>query len=151
MTVQSSSPTPPSIRLLLIEDDLGDAMLVRYALKNAGSRFHLTHTASLKEAAAWLEGNVCDVILLDLSLPDSFGLATITKIRALAPHVPVIVLTGHADEDFACNAVEAGTQDYLVKGQTEGDVLARAIRYALLRKQMEDRLRASEEKLKAII
>jgi two-component system cell cycle response regulator len=139
------------IDVLLVEDDPADAGLVRHALRSLGSRFALTHRASLGEALAWLEGNRCAVVLLDLSLPDSSGFDTIRRMREAFPAMPLVVLTGHDDEDFAIEAMAAGTQDYLFKGATDGPVLQRAIRYAIARKQMEEKLRHSEQRLQAIV
>ncbi|HYH19539.1 MAG TPA: diguanylate cyclase [Azospirillum sp.] len=140
-----------NIDVLLVEDDPADAGLVRHALRSLGSRFALTHRASLAEALAWLEGNRCAVVLLDLSLPDSSGFDTIRRMREAFPAMPLVVLTGHDDEDFAIEAMAAGTQDYLFKGATDGPVLQRAIRYAIARKQLEEKLRHSEQRLQSII
>lgn len=139
------------IRVLLVEDDPGDARLVRCALMDSGKNFWVHHVGCGRDACSWLAANGCDVILLDLSLPDSFGLNTVGSILAVAPHVPVIVLSGNDDDGMALAAVEAGAQDYLVKGRADGEVLQRSIHYAILRKQMEERLRHSEERLKSII
>lgn len=139
------------IDVLLVEDDPADAGLVRIALKSFGSRFALSHVTSLAEALRRLEGQGCDVVLLDLSLPDSMGLDTIRHMREAAPAVPLVVLTGHDDEDFAVKAMAAGTQDYLFKGETDGPSLKRAIRYAIARKRMEEQLRQSEQRLHNVI
>lgn len=140
-----------SIAVLLVEDDPADAGLVRHALRSLGSRFALTHRGSLGEALAWLKDNCCAVVLLDLSLPDSSGFDTIRRMREAFPAMPLVVLTGHDDEDFAIEAMAAGTQDYLFKGATDGLMLQRAIRYAIARKQLEEELRHSEQRLQAII
>ena len=79
------------------------------------------------------------MVLLDLSLPDSHGFETIRSIREMVPTLPLIVLTGFDDADFAVAAVEAGTQDFLVKGQFEGGTIRRAIRYAITRRTLEER------------
>ncbi len=78
-----------------------------------------------------------DIILLDLSLPDSQGFETFDRTIAAAPKIPIVMLTGLADDDLAIRAVQAGAQDYLVKGQVDGNLLARTIRYAIERKQSE--------------
>lgn len=139
------------IKVLLVEDDPADAGLVRVALKSFGGRFVLSHVTALAAALEWLDGQVCDVVLLDLSLPDSVGLDTIRRMREAAPAVPLIVLTGHDDEDFAVSAMAAGTQDYLFKGETDGPALKRAIRYAIARKRLEEQLRQSEQRLHNVI
>jgi len=140
-----------AINVLLVEDDPADAGLVRFALKSFGNRFSLSHATSLADAMRRLEEQSCDVVLLDLSLPDSVGLDTIGRMRQAAPSVPLVVLTGHDDEDFALKAMAAGTQDYLFKGETDGPALKRAIRYAIARKRLEEQLRQSEQRLHNVI
>ena len=139
------------IRVLLIEDNPGDARLVRELLMEEGDRFAIAHAGSLREARDQLAAGTFDVVLLDLSLPDSQGFGTISSIRAKVPTMPLIVLTGYDDADFAVAAVESGAQDFLVKGQFEGGTIRRAIRYAITRRTLEERVRLSEEQLKGII
>src|SRR5690349_80894 len=140
-----------SIRVLLIEDNPGDARLVRELLTEEGDRFGIVLVGSLREARDRLSVETFDVVLLDLSLPDSQGFGTISSIRAQVPAMPLIVLTGFDDADFAVAAVEAGAQDFLVKGQFEGGTIRRAIRYAITRRTLEEQVRLSEERLKGII
>ncbi|PWC56504.1 diguanylate cyclase [Azospirillum sp. TSO22-1] len=144
-------PDRPAISALLIEDDPADAGLVRHALRSLGGRFALTHRMTLADGLEWAAANRCDIVLLDLTLPDSAGFDTIRRVREACPAMPVIVLTGHDDDDFAMQAVAAGTQDYLFKGNTDGQGLQRAIRYAVARKQLEEKLRQSEQRLQGII
>lgn len=126
------------IRILLVEDNPGDARLLREVLRETPSlSFDLVHVERLADARASLESHAADVILLDLSLPDAHGLESVTRTLELAPDVPIVVLTGLDDEATALRAVQAGAQDYLVKGQVDGGTLARAIRYARERKQLE--------------
>ena len=133
--------TNRSIRVLLIEDNPGDARLVREALNYAESRgIELMHAEKLAEGAALLERSDFDAILLDLSLPDSQGLNTLRSLRARSGHLPIVVITGLADECVALDAVAEGAQDYLIKGRTPPELLARSIRYALGRKQAEEGL-----------
>ncbi len=94
-------------------------------------------------------GNI-DVVLLDLTMPDSSGLETFTKMHSRNPRVPIIPLTGLDDEAFAVNALRAGAQDYLVKGEVESKLLAGAIRYAIERKKVEEALRQSEKRYRAL-
>lgn len=143
-------PSSP-IRILLVEDDDADARLVHHGLQPFATRFTLTRSSSLAEALDWLSGHECDVVLLDLSLTDSFGFPTVRRMRAAAPTLPLIVLTGFDDEQVALQAVEAGTQDYLVKGQADGPVMWRSIQHAIARKRLEEELRLSEERLQGII
>jgi diguanylate cyclase (GGDEF)-like protein/PAS domain S-box-containing protein len=155
VTVQTPMPEVATgaspIAVLLVEDDPGDAGLVRHALRAFPGRFTLTHCTSLAGAVASIAGRSFDVILLDLSLPDSMGFDTIRRMRQIAPAAALVVLTGYDDEDFAIEAMAAGTQDYLVKGETNQEALQRAIRYAIARKHLEERVRQSEERLHRII
>jgi len=126
------------IRILLVEDNPGDARLLREFLRESASlSFELTHVDRLADARARMEAEGADVILLDLSLPDAHGLDSVTRTLEFAPHVPIVVLTGLDDESAALAAVHAGAQDYLVKGQVESGVLTRSIRYACERKRLE--------------
>lgn len=129
-----------AIRVLLVEDEAGDAHLVKVKLGQTQSgRFDVTWTQSLNEAQRYLATSSFDVMLLDLSLPDSEGLATVHSARAMAMDIPIVVLSGRGDTDFALTALEAGAVDYMVKGDFGYDGLARVIRYALLRTEMEAR------------
>ncbi|QCG87817.1 diguanylate cyclase [Azospirillum sp. TSH100] len=137
--------------ILLVEDDDADARLVIRSLTPYARRSSVARATSLKEARAWLLRNACDVVLLDLSLPDSFGLETVTRLHADAPSLPLVVLTGYDDEDFALEILAHGAQDYLVKGQTDGPLMWRAVQHAIARKRLEEELRLSEERLQGII
>jgi PAS domain S-box-containing protein len=130
--------------ILLIEDNPGDARLIGLMLDEIEEqRVRVTRADRLASGLAHLAeaARPPDAVLLDLSLPDSHGLETFTRLQAAAPTVPVVVLSGLADETIAVGAVSAGAQDYLVKGQVDGPLLVRAIRYAIERK------RADEERL----
>lgn len=128
------------IRVLLVEDEAGDAQLVKIDLRQAqGEKFTITWIESLSELHLCLQTSTFDLLLLDLSLPDSDGLATIYQARLLVGGMPIVVLTGRGDTDFAIKALEAGATDYVVKGNFGYDGLARAIRYALFRAEMEAR------------
>lgn len=137
------------MRILLIEDNDDDACLIREMLQtknDAGVDLEWVDRMA-KGLRRLAEGKV-DLILLDLSLPDSQGLETFDKVQAYAPDLPVVVLTGLDDEAMAVQAVRRGTQDYLVKGRLDGDLLSRAIRYAFERKQAQTALRESEAQLR---
>jgi serine phosphatase RsbU (regulator of sigma subunit) len=125
-----------TIGVLLVEDDDGDARLVEDDLAERLPRARIARSRTLREALATL-GQTIDCVLLDLGLPDAIGLDAVAKLRAQAPGTPLIVLTGLADEAAGVAAVEAGAQDYLVKGNVGGDQLARSIRYAIGRRQAE--------------
>ncbi len=123
-------------RVLLIEDNPDDACLLREALNEAReAHIDLVHVEHLDEAAKLLRQETFQVILLDLSLPDSQGIETVLRVQDHAPSVPIIVLTGLADDNIALQAVRAGAQDYLVKGDIDARILVRSIRYASERKQ----------------
>ncbi len=129
--------------ILLVEDNLGDIRLIQELLKEAfrPSDIVLRCVSSIDEACTHISRErACDVVLLDLSLPDSHGLDTITRIHACAPQLPVVVLSGDTDEALAIAAVVAGAQDYLVKGHITAHLLRRALRFAGHRKQIEQNL-----------
>lgn len=127
------------VRILLVEDNPGDARLIQEALGDArGARFSLTIAGTLREALALLKDRAFDVVLTDLNLPDARELETFARVHAEAPHLAVVVLSGVDDETVAIQAVQAGAQDYLVKGQVSGDSLTRAVRYAIERQKMQD-------------
>ena len=139
----------PPIRVLLVEDNAGDARLVREHLRDADGAlpFTLDSFPTLTAAAASLAGSRPDIVLLDLSLPDSFGLETLARWQLTAPELPVVVLTGSDDEALAVAAVREGAQDYLVKGRIDGPLLAQAIRYAVERKRAQEELRLANDEL----
>ena len=138
-----------SINVLLIEDDSGDAYLLQALLSSAEPvNFHLVCADRLATGLDHLSRNDFDIILLDLSLPDSRGLCTIDKVRLHMPNVPIVVLTGLDDEDTAMQAVQAGAQDYLSKDHLDHNMLTRSIRYAVERHRLQlalDQARLQEE------
>lgn len=130
-----------TLTILLIEDNLGDYRLVREMLdESTGGRFILLHATQVSAAIPLLESEPIDVILLDLTLPDGSGLDTLIKVHALAPEVPIVVLSHAEDESMAVKAVRMGAQDFLVKSHISGLMLARSLRYALERRQLEEQL-----------
>ena len=142
---------PETIKVLLIEDNPGDARLVKEMLVEAGAnQFCLAHVGLISAGLSLLKDERFHIILLDLSLPDGYGLDTIRQVCAVAPHLPVVVLTGLNDETAAIRAVQEGAEDYLVKGQMDSNLLARAIRYAIERKRVQERLRESEERFRQL-
>jgi diguanylate cyclase (GGDEF)-like protein/PAS domain S-box-containing protein len=141
------SAAMPTIRILLVEDNPGDARLMRAIFQEPSSvRYLLSHHGSIAKAVAYLAGNPVDVILLDLGLPDASGLEAVRMARAAAPRIPLVVLTGWDDDSLAAQALREGAQDYLIKGQIEIRSLLRAIRYAIERKTMEDALFLEKER-----
>jgi PAS domain S-box-containing protein len=143
--VSAPAPTSP-IRVLLVEDNPGDARLIFELLREMSGEFDLQHVDRLEAALSQLGRAAVDVVLLDLGLPDSQGLETVKRARQAAVAEPIIVISGLDDEAVALEAVRAGAQDYLPKGRIEGRGLARIIRYAIARHRAEDALRLSEER-----
>ncbi len=132
----------PLIKILLIEDNPGDARLLQELLIEARStRFELTQVERLNQGLEQLQNQSFDVILLDLSLPDAQGLETFIRLYNRDRNTPIVVITGMNDETLASKAVQSGAQDYLVKDQVTGDMLLRSIRYAIERKRAEHKIR----------
>ncbi len=136
-----------NMKILLIEDNPGDAFLVREYLSDAAPSAELIHKTSLQDSIAVLQKNNIDAILLDLSLPDTQGLETVHKARELAPHHPIVVLSGISDRETAVMALQNGAQDFLVKGQGTGDDIVRALNYAIERAEMLLKLEQSRQQL----
>jgi serine phosphatase RsbU (regulator of sigma subunit) len=127
---------PERLNVLLVEDDEGDAFLVRELLYEAEAPFDLAVATSLREAKTMMRGVQC--ILLDLGLPDAEGIDGLRKLLSVAGSAAVCVLTGRSDEHLGVAAVAEGAQDYLVKGQVDGVLLTRSLRYAVERKRADE-------------
>ncbi|QSJ21149.1 response regulator [Nostoc sp. UHCC 0702] len=137
------------IKVLLVEDNPGDVLLLQEFLKEVTTaRVELQPVEQLSEALECLVNDSFDVMLLDLSLPDSQGMETFVRATHQAKATPIIVLTGIDDETLALRAMQEGAQDYLVKGQVTGDLLVRSMRYAIERQRVENALRRSEERFR---
>jgi diguanylate cyclase (GGDEF)-like protein len=121
-----------TLRVLVVEDNAGDARLLRemFGKENPDS-FEMTHVSTMREAVIHLAKSEADIVLLDLGLPDAYGLESVRQARAAAPGIPLIVLTSLDDEVLASEAMKAGAQDYLIKGQVENRALPRALRHAI--------------------
>ena len=133
--------SPPSLRVLVIEDDLAYAQLVRDLLASPDRGWprvalEVTTTPRLADGMRVLQNGTVDVVLLDLGLPDSRGLATLARVRHQCPHLAVVVLTGADDERLAVDALRQGAQDYLIKTDADGEKLTRSIRYAVERERL---------------
>ena len=129
------------VRILLVEDNPGDARLISIHLEESRRQeFALQHVESISDGINCLNNQSFHVVLLDLSLPDAIGLEAVKRMCGAMPHLPIIVLTGLEDDTLAIEAVQIGAQDYLVKNQVNGQILVRAMRYAIERKKMEERL-----------
>ncbi|MFW6155382.1 MAG: response regulator [Planctomycetota bacterium] len=141
-----NEPTSPT-HVLLIEDSEVFARVLQEALADTElADFAITHASSLAEAAAALDGGQFEVMLLDLSLPDSRGMKTLDAVHAASPATPIVVLTASDDETLGREAVRRGAQDFLIKGQADDRLVARAIRYAIERREiLEERDRLIDE------
>lgn len=130
------------IRLLLVEDNPGDARLFTEIIKETRAfQFEVAHRACVDHALAFLAQGTPDMIVLDLGLPDAGGVEAVRKVQLAAPAVPLVVLTGLDDEASAIEALHAGAQDYLIKGQMNTSLLVRALRYAIERHGLQMALR----------
>jgi signal transduction histidine kinase len=135
-----------TLTLLLVEDDPGDARLIRELLSEGGAdHYHLLYADTLADGLAWLDGGEIDVVLQDLTLSDGHGLDCVRRVRRHAGHVPLVVLTSLNDENLALQAVQEGAQDYLVKGTINGHALGRCIRYAIERERLKSDLAAARD------
>ena len=131
-----------SLNILLVEDSASDAVLLQECLtQNSLGNFKFHHVESLAAAMKLLEGQNFDLLLLDLSLPDSCGPQTYLRARAAAPRLPIVLLTSVEDESVGFEAVRCGIQDYLIKGQAYGRQTARSIHYAIERKRAQEALK----------
>lgn len=141
-------PGDAATRVLLIEDDEGDAQLVVSLLGAAHCGKFIMHTADrLSAGVSALRDWSFDAALLDLSLPDSSGLETIRRFRDAAPDLPVVILTGLDDRGVGLEALREGCQDYLVKGNADGEAMARTIVHSIQRKRLEMELVQAKAKL----
>ena len=140
-----------TINMLLIEDDPDDVHFLRRALhKASGVQFQVEPAKNLEESLARLARGGLDVILLDLTLPESSGMDTFKAIKAQAHDVPIIVLSGLDDETLALSAVHAGAEDYLVKGRVDSQLITRAVIYAMERTESRKALLKAEERYRGI-
>jgi CheY-like chemotaxis protein len=140
-----------TLRILIVEDNPADADLIREMLPPDGPlHFQVESVVRLSGALARLERKGIDLVLMDLGLPDSQGLPTFHALRKATPDIPVIVLSGNDDQELAIAAVRDGAQDYLVKGRIGGDLLVRAIRYALERERLISELREALAHIKTL-
>jgi signal transduction histidine kinase len=132
---------------LLIDDDVLDRRLVKHALADAGGqvKFKVASAEHLAQAEQIMAKQAFDVVLLDLGLPDSRGIETVKRFRAINAQAPVVVLTGMEDEESAIEAIKAGADDYVAKGKLLKDLIVRSIRYTIERKKSELKLRLAKK------
>ena len=139
------------IRVLLIEDNADDAVLIKRLLSGAMKvPYEIEHAELLAQGVELLKHGGFDVVLVDLGLPDGGGLRTFERAHAQAPGVPVIVFTGDDNDEIAVEAVRMGAQDYLVKGAVNGTLLGRAIRYAIERQKLLTQIEHSAKEIKTL-
>jgi two-component system, cell cycle sensor histidine kinase and response regulator CckA len=148
---QRQGPAPvggtSGLRILLVEDTPEDACLLQALLEHGKpGAFQIEAADSLDAALARLSAGPVDAVILDLCLPDSSGIATLERLQAHAPSLPILVLTALQDESLADEAIRRGAQDYLIKGKLDGALVVRAVRYGIERKRAENALRRSEER-----
>lgn len=130
-----------TLKVLLVEDNPGDVLLVEEMLRSAGEhRVELSSTNRISTAQEILCAQVIDALLLDLGLPDVNGLETLEKIHRIYPELPIVVLSSLEDEEMAVSALQIGAQDFLVKGMINGHLLTRSLFYAIKRKELDSRL-----------
>ncbi len=146
---------PTCLKVLLVEDNAYEAELIEDLLSgmsdNDAQQISLTKVERLSEAILHLNQEKFDIILLDLSLPDSWGIETVTSIQQHGVSVPIVVLTGQNDQELALRLISVGVQDYLVKRKIDGELLMRSLRYAIERQNSQDALRKSEEKYRSVV
>lgn len=136
ITIRCGLTMSEKIEILLFEDNLGDAVLIEEMLDEfADFPYELINIKTLNEGLSLLNRRLFDVILTDLSLPDSDGIDTFLKIHARNSRIPIIIFTGSSDTKIGIDAVKKGAQDYLVKGQIDGKLLKSSIRYSIERKR----------------
>jgi signal transduction histidine kinase/DNA-binding response OmpR family regulator len=138
-------------RILLVEDDIEQAGLIAKIMAKTGNGFEINWVPQLSQGLERLEQGGVDLVILDLGLPDSQGLETFMQVNKKVPNLPVVVLTGLADENLGLAAVRQGAQDYLVKGSVDYKVLAQTIRYALERRRSQEALLAERQRLYSVL
>jgi len=144
---------PTCFKVLLVEDNPHESELIEDLLSGISGpqRILLTKVERLSEAQQRLNQETFDIILLDLSLPDSFGIETVARVQEYGVNVPIVVLTAQNDEELALRLISVGVQDYLVKRKIDGELLIRSLRYAIERQNSQDALRKSEEKYRSVV
>ena len=139
--------TKSKVPILLIEDNMGDVDLIRIYLNDVGFKHEFHHTDSLIDGIEMINSLDIELVLLDLSLPDSNGYKTLSRFLEKVPFVPVIVITGMNNEIIGNQAIKAGAQDFLIKGQFDGKIMGRSIRYSLQRFKTHSRLEEMAKEL----
>jgi DNA-binding response OmpR family regulator len=135
------------LKVLLVEDNIGDVALFRDHLRAEEGRYQFGHAGTVGQAEDLLAKSAFDVIFLDLHLPDSHGLETVQRINGASPHTPIVVLTSMGDTGLDVEALRHGAQDYLVKTNINPELVLRATRYAIERKRIEQQLKLAKQEL----
>src|SRR5689334_23028299 len=150
-THTSVEPGTALTRVLLVEDDDGDALLTQELIREVSPEgFSVVHVSRLSDALSRLSEEVFDIVLLDLSLADTFGLDTVKQVSSAFPTLPTVILSGHMDELLAIETVRHGAQDYMVKGLVNGHLLIRSIRYAIERKLMGQEMKEAKDRAEQV-
>ncbi|MGZ7046789.1 MAG: response regulator [Methanobacterium sp.] len=140
------------VRILMIEDNHSDVRIIKEMLIDVKEfKFDFKHVESLEQGLESLKNDEFDVLLLDLNLPDTYGIDTFFKAQKSTPNIPIVIFSGAADENVAIEAVHEGAQDYLMKGEVEGRLLARSIFYAIERKHAEEELKKHRDHLEELV
>jgi PAS domain S-box-containing protein len=145
-------PMNNGLTILTVEDNPSDLFLLEHMLRSSGLAIReLCSAVCIRDAYTLLTGKAIDVVLLDLTLPDSFGLHTFIHLKPVVQRIPVIILTGMSDTNVALEAIKEGAQDYLVKGELTEGLLAKAIQYSMERKRTLENLRVSNERFNTVV
>ena len=141
-----------SLHILVVEDNRGDFILLQEQLDQVYTHtWHLHQARTLAQALTMCNEREFDLVLLDLGLPDSRGLETFQDMNGQDPSRPIVILSGQDDDELALKALQCGAQDYIQKGQFDGNLLYRAIRYAIERKRLEVKVKEKEEKYRLLM
>jgi signal transduction histidine kinase len=135
------------IELLLIEDNIHDARIFEEHLNTGSGEFEITHVSDIKSSLENIAENSFDIIVADLNLPDSKGLETFKEIKKIAGNTPIVILSGVSDSSLTIESIKIGAQDYIYKGNYEGDFIYRVIHYAIERKKLLKEIEEQSKKL----
>ena len=150
-TYISLEPSTALTKVLLVEDNDGDALLTRELIREVSPNgYSVVHVSRLRDALSLLNEEAFDIVLLDLSLVDACGLDTVKQTSSAFPTMPIIILSGFMDEILAIETVRHGAQDYMIKGQVNGHLLTRSIRYAIERKQMGQEMEEAKDRAEQV-
>jgi DNA-binding NtrC family response regulator len=141
---------PGPMRILLIEDNLADTRYLTELLLEDNHKADLTVRERLSDSMGFLADNACDIVLLDLNLPDSNGMETFDRLHQQYPGIPTIILTGVGDRELAVSAIKKGAQDFLVKGQFDHQLLVRVMHYSTERQKLLNKLEQKIEEINTL-